>query len=247
MKLPPPFNMRNSKIHILSTRPVDESLIEAASLCNIEIEVISFIETEPVINDDIVSQVKSLSQEPITAVFTSMNAVDAVTNIAASQHWNIGSIGTTTRHLIEQKLPDSTIIATGNNASELAHNLSDRVHGNHVVFFCGDQRRDELPAILKERGIEVEELVVYKTIPQAVKITKQYDGIAFFSPSAVAGFFSVNQINPATIVFAIGETTSNAVKEYCDNTIVVSSQPGKNNLVKNIIDYYTSTQKPVNS
>src|SRR6476661_6116616 len=218
--------MQNSKIHILSTRPVDESLIEAASLRDIEIEITSFIETEPVINDQLVNQVKALSEQPITAVFTSMNAVDAVTNIAASQHWNIGSIGTTTRHLIEQKLPECTIIATGNNASELAHNLSDSLKGNQVVFFCGDQRRDELPAILKDRGIEVEELVVYKTIPQLIKITKQYDGIAFFSPSAVTGFFSINQLHPPTVVFAIGETTSNAVKDHCDNKIVVSSQPG---------------------
>jgi len=245
--LPTPFNMQNSKIHILSTRPVDESLIEAAAMCDIEIEVISFIETEPVIDEQLSNQIRTLSQYPITAVFTSMNAVDAVTNIVTSQNWKIGSIGTTTRHLIEQKLPDSTIIATGNNATELAYNLSDQLQGNHVVFFCGDQRRDELPAILKERGIEVEELVVYKTIPQLVKITKQYDGIAFFSPSAVAGFFSINQLEPSTTVFAIGETTSNAVKGYCDNKIVVSPLPGKDNLIRNIIDHYTSTQKPVNS
>jgi uroporphyrinogen-III synthase len=239
--------MQNNKIQILSTRPVDQTLIDEAAACNIYIDVVSFIETEPILNEDLNTRIAALSHQPITAVFTSMNAVDAVTNtLDNSPRWTVGSIGTTTRRLVEQKLKDASIIATGNNASELAHNLAEVTHTRKVVFFCGDQRRDELPAILKEQGIEVEELVVYKTIPQAVRIIKQYDGIAFFSPSAVAGFFSINQLNSSTIVFAIGETTSTEVKKNCNNKVVVSPQPGKDNLIKNIIDYYTSTPQPVN-
>jgi len=121
------------------------------------------------------------------------------------------------------------------------------VDNKKIIFFCGDQRRDELPAILKDHGIEVEEIVVYKTIPQTIRIDKQYDGIAFYSPSAVDSFFSVNDLNASTIVFSIGLTTSDAIRKYVDNKIIVTTQPGKENLVNRIIDYYTSTQKPVNS
>ena len=32
-----------------------------------------------------------------------------------------------------------------------------------VTFFCGNLRRDELPILLKENKIEVEEIEVYKT------------------------------------------------------------------------------------
>lgn len=40
--------MQQNKISILSTRPIDESLIEEAKQLNIETDVISFIETEAI-------------------------------------------------------------------------------------------------------------------------------------------------------------------------------------------------------
>jgi uroporphyrinogen-III synthase len=240
--------MQNTRIKILSTRPLERPLIEAAEVCGIDIETISFIETEAITDDSVSNKIKALSREHITAVFTSMNAVEVVSSlINTSPNWKVGSIGTTTQRLIEKKLKDSSIIATGNNASELAQRLATIADINKMIFFCGDQRRDELPTILKDHGIEVEEIVVYRTIPQPIRIDKYYDGIAFYSPSAVDSFFSVNELNTSTIVFSIGSTTSDAIHKYADNKIVVTSQPGKENLVNRIIDYYTSTQKPVNS
>jgi len=240
--------MQNTRIEILSTRPLDQSLIDAAGACGIDIETISFIETEPIIDNLIKNRIASLSSEHINAVFTSMNAVEAVSAaIQTSPKWKIGSIGTTTQKLIEKELKDSSVIATGNNAADLAHRLALIVDDKKIIFFCGNQRRDELPSILKDHGIEVEEIVVYRTIPQTIRINKQYDGVAFYSPSAVDSFFSVNELNASTIVFSIGATTSEAIRKYVDNKIIVTQQPGKENLVDRIIDYYTSTQKPVNS
>src|SRR6478735_9725730 len=220
------LNMLNTRIQILSTRPLDQSLIEAAGTCGIDIETISFIETEAITDTTITNRIASLSHENIIAAFTSMNAVEAVSSaIQTSPNWEIGSIGTTTQRLIEKKLKDSSVIATGNNASELAQRLASIVNNKKIFFFCGDQRRDELPSILKDHGIEVEEIVVYKTIPQTIRIDKQYDGIAFYSPSAVDSFFSVNDLNASTIVFSIGSTTSDAIRKYVDNKIIVTTQP----------------------
>jgi len=240
--------MQNRRIQILSTRPVDQSLIQSAEACGIDIDMISFIETEPISEATISNKIEALAAEKITAVFTSMNAVEAV--VAAtktSPRWQIGSLGTTTFKLIEKHFPGSSVIATGNNASELAIALSSTIKKGKVIFFCGDQRRDELPSILKEHGIELEEIIVYKTIPQTVHVEKDYDGIAFYSPSAVHSFFSVNKLNESAIVFSIGNTTSESVRQYTGNTIIEAIEPGKENLIKRILEYYTSTQKPVNS
>jgi len=40
--------MQQNKISILSTRPLDDSLIEKARQLNIEIDVLSFIETKSI-------------------------------------------------------------------------------------------------------------------------------------------------------------------------------------------------------
>lgn len=239
--------MQKTRIRILSTRPLGEAIVSEAADAGIDINVISFIDTEPAVTSYVQERIKDLTDEKATAIFTSMNAVDVVADLLTqSPAWNIGSIGTTTRHLIEQKLPASSIIATGNNASELAEALAASRPSGQVVFFCGNQRRDELPVILREHGIELEELVVYNTITTSVVIEEQYDGIAFYSPSAVESFFSANKPPADSIMFAIGATTANALGQQCSNKIVVSDNPGKNNLVKTIIDFYTSTTERVN-
>jgi uroporphyrinogen-III synthase len=71
------------------------------------------------------------------------------------------------------------------------------------------------------------------------KIEKTYHGILFFSPSAVQSFFSNNKISDQTILFAIGNTTATEIKKYTNNKIITGDEPGKENLVTEMIRYYT--------
>ena len=106
-------------------------------------------------------------------------------------------------------------------------------------FFCGDQRRDELPGILREHDIDVNEITVYQTLALTHKIDKHYQGILFFSPSAVESFFKNNTLPASTILFAIGNTTANAIRKFTKNKVIISDVPGKDNLVKKMIEYFT--------
>lgn len=239
--------MQKNRVHILSTRPVDPSWIDQAAIAGIDVDMISFIETEPVTEKQTIDQIRHFLEMPVTAIFTSMNAVDAVASLKnKSADWTIGCLGNTTRELVEKDFGARSIIATGANATDLANNLAKANIRQSVVFFCGDQRRDELPAILRNQGIDLKELTVYRTIEKPVVVKKQYNGVAFFSPSAVESFFSVNTLSEEAIVFAIGETTASAIAGHCKNRVVVSASPGKNNLIKTIIDHYTSTAHPAN-
>ena len=110
---------------------------------------------------------------------------------------------------------------------------------DEVIFFCGGQRRDELPSILNDAGIEVDEIAVYQTIEVPHIIKKDYHGILFFSPSAVRSFFKVNKANGKTILFAIGNTTAAEIKKFSNNKILVSDEPGKESLVQKAIEYFT--------
>lgn len=228
-------------INILSTRPIDPSLIETAGTKGIFIEVRSFIETTPVQSTDLAQEIENVLSRSATVVFTSMNAVDAVAKYLNGHkpHWKIYSIGTTTSQLVKKHFGENSIAGTAYNAADLAGLIVKDRETDKVIFFCGNQRRDELPQILSNNNIAVTEIEVYKTTAVPHKINRNYNGILFFSPSVVESFFSNNSINHQTILFVIGNTTAEAIKPFTNNRIIISSTPGKENLAEQMIEYFT--------
>jgi len=234
--------MQGSKKKILSTRPVKDELIQEAAEKNIQLDIIPLIDTEPVQDIDTQQEVEQIALQYATVVFTSMNAVESLITMLDQQvpEWNIYCMGNTTQELIRNYFGEASIHSTGNNAIELAENiLSDNEELDEVFFFCGDQRRDELPVKLKEAGVNVEEIIVYKTIPLHQIIDTVYDGIVFFSPSAVESYFQRNKATDATVFFAIGTTTESTIKKYSNNTIITAHSPGKEELVRKAIYYFS--------
>ncbi len=234
------LSVMENRIQILCSRPVDEGLVKLVMQSGIDMDVLAFIETAPIHSIAVQQQIKKFFFQTATVVFTSMNAVEAVAFYQVENHpaWKIYCIGTTTHQLVEKYFGADKIAGTANDAASLAELIVKDGFTEEVIFFCGDQRRDELPLILKKNGIEVNELIVYQTITVPHKIDKSYHGILFFSPSAVAGFFQKNKLPAATILFAIGNTTANEIKKYTNNKIIISNQPGKENLVKKMMEYF---------
>lgn len=232
--------MQQNKISILSTRPIDESLIKEAKHLNIDIDVLSFIETEPIRSIETQQEIENALLKSSAVVFTSMNAVEAVANELLDQQpdWRIYSIGNTTKQLVKKYFGEEAIAGTADSATALAELIVEEDDSNEVFFFCGDQRRNELPEILRSNDIEVNEIIVYQTIAVPLKVEKNYHGVLFFSPSAVESFFCNNKVSEQTILFAIGNTTAKEIKKYTNNKIIVGNEPGKENLVTEMIRYY---------
>lgn len=232
--------MQNN-IRILCTRPLDDLLIHEAGEKGIDIDISPFIETEPIESVEVQQEIEAVLNAVATVVFTSMNAVEAVAENRRDEEpaWNIYCIGNTTRQLVKKYFPLSEIAGTADSAAELAEIIVARSSSEEVVFFCGDQRRDELRLILQGHEIEVNEIVVYQTIPLPHKIDMDYLGILFFSPSAVDSFFVKNKVRAETILFAIGHTTASTIKRYTNNKIIVADQPGKENLFEKMMEYFT--------
>jgi len=233
--------MQQSEINVLCTRPLPSSLIEDASAAGIVIDELSFIETESILSVEVQQEIELASTEIATVVFTSMNTVDAVTIFLDGHRpdWSIYSIGTATARLVKAYFGEERLTGTASDAASLATLIAADRFNDEVIFFCGDQRRDELPGILRQHDIEVNEIVVYQTIATPHKIEKDYFGILFFSPSAVQSFFSKNKVASRTILFAIGNTTANEIKKYSNNKIIISDEPGKENLVAKMIEYFS--------
>jgi len=233
--------MQQNKIFILSTRPIDAPLINEARHQNIEIDILSFIETVPIRSIEVQQEIENALLKSSAVVFTSMNAVEAVANELDGHQpdWRIYSIGNTTRQLVKKYFGEEAIAGSAESAAELAELIVEEDNSDDIFFFCGEQRRDELPDILRSNDIDVNEIVVYQTIQVKHKIEKTYHGILFFSPSAVQSFFSNNKISDKTILFAIGNTTATEIKKYANNKIITGDEPSKENLVMEMIRYYT--------
>ena len=214
-----------------------DALIREAAAQNIIIDATSFIQTEPVIDNAVAAQIRELFQKPITAVFTSANAVKAVAPIYKKpKSWKVYSISNTTARLITE-LFKILISGMAGNAATLADVIiKDRP--KKVYFFCGNLRRDALPEKLRQANIEVEELVVYQTTETPTVITTVYDGILFYSPSTVHSFFSVNTVEAATQLFAIGFTTAETILLYTSNPVKISDKAGKEDMVHQVIQHF---------
>lgn len=219
---------------------METALLEAAKAKDVQIDIISFIDTSPAETTGIKDEIGKIVKQPAAVVFTSMNAVNTVAAYINGNKpdWTIFCIGNTTRQLAARYFGEQSIHTVGNNASELADKMISDKQFKQVVFFCGDQRREELPGKLRQNGIAVQEVIVYHTISTPHKIDKVYDGILFFSPSAVQSFFFANAVPASTILFAIGQTTADAIKSFTDNLIIESERPGKDELVKKMFQFF---------
>ena len=239
------FIMKDKNIKILSTRPIDEALVKKALEHQIIIDIISLIKTKNTINDVIEKEIEELASKPIAAVFTSMNGAEAVIETLQKNklqpRWKIYCMGAATQTLLKKYFSKATIAGTGKDATELAENIIDK-NAKEVIFFCGNQRRDELPEQLQKNRIALKEMVVYETNEIQVKIENWYNGILFFSPSAVKSFFSVNSVSPDTVLFSIGNTTADEIRMNCDNEIIISDFPAKDKLAEMAVEYFNNEE-----
>lgn len=237
-----------ARFNVLSTRRLDPSLVAQAKQQGVEVAEQDFISITPIISEELSLQIKPWIEktEPTYVVFTSTNGVEAVGNYleqyggTPSHNWQVFCISGRTKEAVAKLLPQAPILATAEYGATLAELIKVHADVKEVVFFCGNKRREELPAILKEAGIRVQELVVYQTEETPVTITEDLDGVLFFSPSAVSSFFAANTLKQETVCFAIGTTTAEALANYTANKIITSAATSQASILEAVQHYFNS-------
>ncbi|MEI9934657.1 MAG: uroporphyrinogen-III synthase [Ferruginibacter sp.] len=179
-----------NNIRILSTKPLPQTIIVNAAEKGLAIDAESFIQTEAVNSKEVIDEIQSLVTKKITAIFTSTKGVEAViAQLSSKPDWKIFCMGGATKELVSQFFGTKAIVATARDAESLANKIIVNKNTEEPVFFCGDQRLDTLPETLTASGLALKELIVYTTVYTPKLIQKNYDGVVFFSPSAVHSFF----------------------------------------------------------
>jgi uroporphyrinogen-III synthase len=231
--------VKKNKIRILSTAALDPAINARNGGDNIVIDIVPFINTEPISSVDVQQEISDVLLLQAAVVFTSAKAVEAVSaqleNI--QPHWSIFCLGHATKMAVEKEFDPKLIELTADDASKLAAAIV-QLGLPEVIFFCGNLRREELPEMLREGGTDVREMTVYETSIVPRRVEGEYDGILFFSPSAVEGFFRLNHVSPKTILFAIGKTTAAALSSRVQNKIILADEPDKEGLVEEAIRFF---------
>lgn len=203
-------------VKILSTKILSATSLQSVAGEDCRIDVVPFIRIEHICPGRM-----SGDKGSVTAIFTSVQglkgylALDEANRPAVKAVYCIAGA---TKRAVHEDLPGIPVIASRPYASELVQDII-RLHDASMAslyFYCGDQRMPTVPEGLSAAGIAFTEQVVYHTIACPVKVDVPYDGILFFSPSAVHSFFSLNVLPEQAIVFAIGHTTAAVLQQYTD-------------------------------
>ena len=200
---------------LLSTKPLLPEEVETFATSGFQVETLPFIR---------VRTLDTLAPFPKAdfSIFTSRNAVEAVLKVptakAQAPH-KAFCVGEKTRESLEKA--GWEVVASFGYAQQLANYLVEQYAGYSFVFFCGESRMETLPKVLAKRGIPCHECLTYTTELTPKKLAKHYDGLLFFSPSAVRSFLVANSFAEEKI-FCIGSTTQSALPEGVSSYIAHS-------------------------
>ncbi len=178
-------------------------------------------------------------KKPLThVVFTSQNGAEALMdNFMPSElnFENIYCVGRRTKRLIEKRIGKVTHVE--NSAGKLAEYLAENIKEGEITYFCGNKRRDELPEILSKTDLVINEIVAYQTILSPNVLTKEYQGLLFYSPSGIESFLSKNTAKEE-VAFCIGKTTSTEAKKHF-KTVVEAKLPSVESVLNSVNAYFS--------
>lgn len=171
-------------------------------------------------------------------IFTSKNAAKSVLNkfpeLAKTNRKGAFCVGRATCKLLQAS--GIKVMETASYGKDLAKVITQKYNSNSFTYLCGAKRREELPAILSESRVEVEEVVVYKTSIRTREFGKDFDGVMFFSPSGVQSYFAKNRMEEGA-AFCIGNTTANEARNYTSQ-VIVANRPSIENVIVQAVKYF---------
>ena len=174
-------------------------------------------------------------------LFTSQNAVESVLSSFTSSELdftNIYCVGRRTKRLIEKRI--GKVAHVENDAEKLANYLVKNLKDTTVTFFCGNKRRDDLPTILAENNITVNEVECYQTQLTPRVIEGKYNGILFYSPTGIESYLKDNKTSDA-VAFCIGETTGAEARKHFKN-VVIAKVSTVESVLQSVNEYFKESE-----
>jgi uroporphyrinogen-III synthase len=225
-----------SQTSILSTKTLSDEQRQAFLDANFDLLEQDFIEIK--------NNLFELNKINNNLIFSSQNAV---LSLMEQNGWEILKtksvfcVGIKTKELLE--VNGFTVDVYMDYASELAEIITLIYNKESYTFLSGNLRKETLPEALKSEGIIFNEIEVYQTTLAPFKISEQekFDGIMFFSPSAVESYLTNNKIKNE-ICFCVGNTTAKSLELNKVKNIVIAEIPTIEEVIVEVIAYYNTEE-----
>ena len=219
-------------MRLLSTKNVSKSFKDELNQSGIYLKEHPMIQIVPI-------QFK-ISQLNSALIFTSQNAVNIAFESAdilrKIKDKNCFCVGEKTKALLKKK--GLNVLKMCQNASDLSNFLIENYRKESFSFFCGKQRMKEIETSLNKYGIALNIHEIYQTNFTSKHFKTYFDGILFFSPSAVSSYFTKNTWAIDTHGFCLGSTTAKRLSQFTSN-FSKAKKPSENQLMITIQQYYT--------
>lgn len=186
---------------VVVTRPLqsNSSLTEALRAREAEVILFPLIRIEPPQDLAALDAAVGALSEYDWLIFTSQNAVAAVTDRLAAfpgpsrrlpESVRVAVVGPATEEAAAEAGMRVSHTSRGRTASDLVSELAAELYGKRVLVPRSDRAAPELLANLSAVGAEVREVIAYHTVavPYHRANFDAADAILFFSPSAVQAF-----------------------------------------------------------
>jgi len=231
------------EVQLLSTAGIAPHNAAMLQDKNIRLETIEMTAAVPLVNNYLVQLVHQRAALPLLAVFTSPDAVRAVANILNGQAvpWQIATLDKTTHYAVQDAFPDNDRLLVAPAEAELVQGLEQAaVPDGGIVYYCGNKYSDRVPALCREKGISLEEVMVYQVLIKAAPVTGYYNGILFLNESAVDSFFVFNEFPNNTVAFCLTERIAAVLSSRLSQpaVIVQAAEPTEASLLESVLAYY---------
>ena len=199
-------------VQLFSTKLLSPAQLQAFVSAGFALEMSDFIRVVPA---------AALTTIPQADYFllTSQNALLALRSMLCYgqlPHRKAFCVGEKTRKLLEAE--GWEVVASFDYVKELAPYLVKYYAKSSFVFFCGEKRMDTLPTTLKANHIQLQECLTYYTQLTPTKLTKRYEGLLFFSPSAIESYLKENTLSGEKAI-CIGATTQAALPHTVESYV----------------------------
>ena len=172
-------------------------------------------------------------------IFTSKNAVESVFSSPEIIKMIDGKaaycVGKKTAMLLVDN--GQKVVKIAQNSLELALFLLKNHKNESFSYFCGKVRIPDLEEILSVNGIKIQTIEVYDTQLQNQRVKGHFDGILFFSPSAVRGYALSNGFENIHS-FCLGPSTAKEVALHTDE-YTVAKEPNESQLLLSLKNHIT--------
>ena len=176
-------------------------------------------------------------------IFTSQNAVRLAFDNKDLQRQladrKFHCVGEKTAAMITQKR--GIVLSKASSAKELGMHLCKQFKSVSFSFLCGQMRMPDLENQFKTTGNTnvLDVLEIYQTELQPQQIEGYFDGILFYSPSAVKSFFLKNKVSESVHCFCIGPTTAKSL-EGKNTHYSIAKAPGDSQMLFLIKNYFSA-------